>query len=124
MRQQKRRPTLLLAGFVRPYHPFAVSKRYWELYDPSQLPMPTTSQLPPSAPRVPGKKGGELAADEPIPLDGKLDLQLTRRLIHGYYAAVSDVDAQIGKSPRRAGTLGCTGKYGRSSVGRQRISPW
>lgn len=48
---------------------------------------------PPYAPQF----GGELRQYSGIPESGPLDPDLQRTVIHGYYAAVSYVDAQIGR---------------------------
>lgn len=93
-------PFFLAVGFARPHLPFSVPKRYWDMYDPAKLPMPTFERLPDGAPAFAGKIGGEIAAYEPVPpqVPG-VDYpdQLKRNLIHGYYAGVTYVDAQIGK---------------------------
>ncbi len=90
-------PFFIAAGFVRPHLPFCAPKKYWDLYEPSSLPMPNTTSFPIDAPDVALKRGGEITAYKPIPEDGKIDTDLTRKLIHGYYASASFVDAQIGK---------------------------
>lgn len=90
-------PFFIAAGFVRPHLPFSAPKKYWDLYDPAILPMPTTDTAPTDAPEVALKKGGEITAYKPVPTDGIVDDALARELIHGYYASMSYVDAQIGK---------------------------
>lgn len=92
-------PFFLAVGFARPHLPFSVPKRYWDMYDPAKLPMPTFEQLPEGTPAFAGKVGGEIIAYEPVPekAAGKdYPDALKRNLIHGYYAGVSYVDAQIG----------------------------
>jgi iduronate 2-sulfatase len=90
-------PLFLAVGFVRPHLPFCVPKKYWDLYEPSRLPMPEVTAPPRGAPPVALKRGGEIAQYEPVPESGEVDEALTRSLIHGYYASVSYVDAQIGR---------------------------
>jgi iduronate 2-sulfatase len=86
-------------GFARPHLPFSAPRKYWDLHDPASLPLPEFEQLPAGAPAVAGKRGGEIAAYHPVPEDPRAEfpVALKRRLIHGYYASVSYVDAQIGK---------------------------
>lgn len=92
------RPFFIAAGFVRPHLPFCAPKRYWDMHDPNKLPMPEHEQLPKGSPRVAQKRGGEIAAYDPVPEgDVTFSADLKRQLIHGYYAATSYVDAQIGK---------------------------
>ncbi|MBT8445208.1 MAG: sulfatase, partial [Gammaproteobacteria bacterium] len=91
------RPFLIAAGFVRPHLPFSAPKKYWDLYDPTSLPMPRYEQLPVGAPEVAGKRGGEITNYRPVPEQGEIHNDLKRKLIHGYYASTSFVDAQIGR---------------------------
>lgn len=93
-------PFFLAVGFARPHLPFSVPRKYWDLYDPATLPMPTFEQLPEGAPAYAGKVGGEIVAYAPVPEktpEAAYPDALKRKLIHGYYAGVSYADAQIGK---------------------------
>ncbi len=90
-------PFFIVAGFARPHLPFSAPKKYWNLYDPAELPMPHHEQLPKDAPDVAAKRGGEITNYKPVPPNGPLSQPLKRDLIHGYYASTSYVDAQIGR---------------------------
>ena len=92
-------PFLMAVGFVRPHLPFSAPKKYWDLYDPSKLPMPDYEALPLNAPKVAGKRGGEISNFKPVPRpqEGAISDALKRQLIHGYYASTSYMDAQLGK---------------------------
>ena len=90
-------PFFITTGFARPHLPFSVPKRYWDIYDPAALPMPSFENLPHGAPAIAGKRGGEIANYFPVSENGDVDNQLKRKLIHGYYASISFVDAQIGR---------------------------
>ncbi len=96
-REKEGTPFFIVTGFVRPHLPFSAPKKYWDLYDPATLPMPPFEKLPAGAPVVAGKRGGEIAAYKPVPAKGPIGDGLKRKLIHGYYASTSFVDAQIGK---------------------------
>ena len=93
------RPFFIAAGFVRPHLPFCAPKKYWDMHDPDKLPMPQNEKLPADSPRVAHKRGGEIAAYDPVPTqdDAAFSPELKKKLIHGYYAATSYVDAQIGR---------------------------
>ena len=93
-------PFFITAGFVRPHLPFSAPKKYWDMHDPGKLPLPVNKGFPKDAPKVALKRGGEIAAFKPVPSNGEIDEELTRKLIHGYYASTSYVDAQIGKVTR------------------------
>ncbi len=97
--KEKGIPFFIACGFVRPHLPFSVPKKYWDLYDPSKLPLPRLETPPLDAPTVAGKRGGEIAAYRPIPEDSSVPYtdELKRRLIHGYYASTSFMDTQVGK---------------------------
>ncbi len=95
-RLQDGTPFLITAGFARPHLPFSAPQKYWDLHDPATLPMPEFEKLPAGAPGVAGKRGGEISNYKPVPEHGTIDQRLKRKLIHGYYASTSFVDAQIG----------------------------
>ena len=90
-------PFFLAVGFVKPHLPFTAPKRYWELYDSGQFELPKTTAPPRGAPKIAGKVGGEILNYRPLTLENLASEEIQRQLIHGYYAAVSYVDAQIGK---------------------------
>lgn len=97
--QNAQKPFFIAAGFVRPHLPFCAPKKYWDMHDPDKLPMPAFEKLPAGSPKVAHKRGGEIAAYDPVPAgeDAEFSPALKRQLIHGYYAAASYVDSQIGK---------------------------
>lgn len=96
--KEKAEPFFLAVGFVRPHLPFVAPQRYWDLHDPAALPMPERSTPPDGAPDYAGQSGGELRNYRGIPKGSvPLDEATTRRLIHGYYAATSYMDACVGR---------------------------
>jgi iduronate 2-sulfatase len=99
-------PFFITAGFVRPHLPFSAPKKYWDMHDPAKLPGPVNKAFPKDAPKVALKRGGEIAAFKPVSINGVIGEGLTRKLIHGYYASTSYVDAQIGKVTQALGKLG------------------
>ncbi len=93
-----REPFFMGVGFLKPHLPFVAPKKYWDLHDPAKLPQPNRLTAPAGAPSYAPQYGGELRNYDGIPAGSDpLDDQLTRRLIHGYYAATSYMDAQLGK---------------------------
>jgi iduronate 2-sulfatase len=99
-------PFFIAAGFVRPHLPFSAPKRYWDMHDSAKLPLADNKSFPKNAPRVALKSGGEISAFKPVPPGGKIEDDLARKLIHGYYASTTYVDAQIGKVTRALERLG------------------
>ncbi len=90
-------PFFLAVGFLKPHLPFCAPKKYWDLYDPAKLPMPEVTAPPKDAPAFAPQFGGELRQYAGMPKTGPINEQQTRQLIHGYYAATSYMDAQLGK---------------------------
>ncbi len=93
-----REPFFIGVGFLKPHLPFVAPKKYWDLHDPAKLPQPARLTAPDGAPDYAPQFGGELRSYAGIPAgNDPLDEKLTRRLIHGYYAATSYMDAQLGR---------------------------
>jgi iduronate 2-sulfatase len=90
-------PFFLAVGFLRPHLPFCSPKKYWDLYDPSAFPLAERKAPPDGAPEFALQFGGELRQYASIPEKGPMPEDLQRTLIHGYYAAVSYMDAQLGR---------------------------
>lgn len=100
LQQNPDQPFFLAVGFARPHLPFSVPKSYWDLYDPEKLPLANYQAGPIGAPAYAIKRDTEIDQYVPIPHSTQQDPfspELQRKLIHGYYAGVSYVDAQIGK---------------------------
>jgi iduronate 2-sulfatase len=83
-------------GFSKPHLPFVAPAKYWNMYNPEEITIPAR-EVPQGMPDLALHQFGELRKYHDIPAEGPLDDDLSRNLIHGYYAAVSMVDAQIGK---------------------------
>ena len=90
-------PFFLAVGFLKPHLPFCAPKRYWDLYRRDQFePHPRTTP-PDGAPDFAPTTWGELRAYTDVPNTGPLSAEQQRELIHGYHAAVSYMDAQVGR---------------------------
>jgi len=96
-RKGKNEPFFLAVGFAKPHLPFVAPKKYWDLYDPAKLPVAASSEPPKGAPSYAPQFGGELRQYHGIPKSGAIPAEQARQLIHGYYAATSFADAQIGR---------------------------
>jgi len=94
--KQKQEPFFLAVGFIRPHLPFVSPKKYWDLYDPAKIPLAPNPFRPKGAPEYAVLEGGELHAYVGVP-QGHLPDDFARKLKHGYYAAVSYMDAQVGR---------------------------
>ena len=114
------KPFFLAAGFIRPHLPFVVPEEFWDLYQRENIPLATNVFFPRDMPRIAfgaNPQGGfyELRdymdyADATWPMDGSLTESQQRELKHGYYAAVSFIDAQIGRILDQLDAVGLTDK--------------
>ena len=93
---KKKEPFFLAVGFIKPHLPFVSPKKYWDLYDEAKIELAPNKFRPKDAPDYAIMPGGELRNYSGIPL-GSIPDDLARQLKHGYYAAVSYTDAQVGK---------------------------
>ncbi len=103
--KQSGQPFFLALGFTKPHLPFCAPRKYWDLYDPAQLPLAQYTKPPVGAPSYAGKTIGELNQYKPVPQDPPLTEELKRTLIHGYYASLSYMDAQVGRVLDELGQL-------------------
>lgn len=92
---KKREPFFLAVGFIKPHLPFVSPKKYWDLYDPAKIELATNIFRPKDAPEFAVLPGGEIRNYYGIP-ETSIPDDLARKLKHGYYAAISYTDAQVG----------------------------
>jgi iduronate 2-sulfatase len=98
-------PFFLAIGFKKPHLPFVAPKKYWDLYDRSKISLSGYQQKSENGPEVSYHNSGEMRSfNDIIPQDDsgkkgalKISEGKQRELIHGYYACISYIDAQIGK---------------------------
>lgn len=89
-------PFFLATGFMKPHLPFNAPKKYWDMYRREDIDLADNPFRPQGAPDEAMHNWGELRNYVGIPAEGSLSDELARTLVHGYYACVSYVDAQIG----------------------------
>lgn len=91
------RPFFLAAGLIKPHLPFNAPKRYWDYYRRDAI-QPADNPLPPlDAPSEALHNWGELRHYAGIPEEGPMSDEQACELIHGYQAATSFADAQVGR---------------------------
>ncbi|RPD41676.1 DUF4976 domain-containing protein [Chitinophaga barathri] len=93
----KDKPFFLAVGFRRPHLPFSAPKKYWDMYDREKIPLPVQHTLPSNIPAYAAHNSEELRGYSGIGSGNSIADSITRELLHGYYAAISYTDAQIGK---------------------------
>ncbi len=94
--KQSNKPFFLTMGLAKPHLPFTAPQKYWDLYDRKNIELPESYVQPETTPKQAFHNFGELRQYENIPKKGELPEALAKELIHGYYACVSYIDAQIG----------------------------
>ena len=95
--QIKDKSFFLAVGFRRPHLPFSAPKKYWDLYEREAVPLAENPFKPIDCPDIALHNWKELRGYTDIPDIGPVSDEKARELIHGYYAATSYTDAQIGR---------------------------
>jgi arylsulfatase A-like enzyme len=90
-------PWFLAVGFVKPHLPFNAPKKYWDYYSESEVNLAENPWAPQDAPDQALHNWGELRQYFNVPPEGPLSEEMAFKLVHGYYAATSYVDAQVGR---------------------------
>lgn len=92
------RPFFLCFGLWRPHTPFTSPARFFDLYDPAQVPVPPPGYCPDDLDDIPAL-GLKLTRiwGERWDVSGASRPDLWRRLLHGYYAGISFADWTIGR---------------------------
>lgn len=108
-------PFFFAVGFHKPHLPFVAPRKYWDLYNREDMPIATFQEHSKEGPLVAYHKSGELRNYTDIPefatrsgdsLHIGLKLEKQKELVHGYYASVSYMDAQVGILLNSLETLG------------------
>ena len=115
---KKSNPFFFAVGFAKPHLPFIAPKKYWDLYQRDKMPLAPFQESAKNSVDVAYHNSGEIRAYTDIePLstysDTKkfgitLPIDKQKELIHGYYAAVSYTDAQVGILLNTLDSLGLT----------------
>lgn len=92
-RNEDDRPLCMVASFIHPHDPYATRKKYWDLYDGVDIPLPTVPRPPREA-----NDPHNLRLEQAIALDA---VDLTEQEIinarRAYYGNVSYVDEWVGR---------------------------
>ncbi len=105
-------PFYLGLGYFRPHLPFTAPKKYWDLYDPEEIPVAPNPNLPEDAPVLTMNSMYELRHYDGFnhighpTSDFRMNEDTARILKHGYYASVSYVDALFGDLVKHMKDLG------------------
>jgi iduronate 2-sulfatase len=92
-------PFFLGVGFIASHTPFMAPQKYWDLYDRNRLTLPENLQVPEGSPEwtegdsEPAQHYTQNGYEKPWRASKEESLEL----LHGHYATISYIDAQIGK---------------------------
>ena len=89
LEERKDKPFFLAMGFYRPHTPYVAPREYFELYHPMKLHLPV--EPPDDLLDVPAAAWVQRTYQE------EMDELTARRAMQGYYAAISFLDAQLGR---------------------------
>ena len=90
-------PFFLAVGFWKPHTPFNAPKKYWDMYDPGAIPVPRHVTPPTDVPDIALTRSRYREA---------ADSEGLREMHHGHLAAISYLDAQVGRVLREVDRLG------------------
>ncbi len=98
LEQTQSDPFFLVLGLWRPHAPYTAPKRFFDLYEPEQIPIPMPGYLEDDLSDVP-PLGHDLAYiwDSRWKVSGASAPDLWRRIVHGYLASSSFADWSIGR---------------------------
>jgi iduronate 2-sulfatase len=98
LRRVKNQPFFLAVGFYKPHTPFAAPKKYWDRYDPHKIKLASNPHAPTDAPAWAVKYNWNyIRRFRDIPDKGPMPDEIARHLLHGYHAAITYMDAQLGR---------------------------
>lgn len=91
------KPFFLAVGFLKPHSPFNAPSEYWDLYKREDMESLGPESKPERASQFDWYDHVELRNFHEFPNEGAPSDQLAREIRHGYYAATSFVDANVGQ---------------------------
>ncbi len=114
--KKRNQPFFFAVGISKPHLPFVAPKKYWDLYKREDMPLAAFQEKSKNAVDMAYHNAGEMRGYTDIPpltsfTDQKpygitLPVDKQQELIHGYYAAISYMDAQVGKLLNTLDSLG------------------
>lgn len=91
------KPFFLAMGYKLPHLNWCAPKKYWDLYDRDEIVLPSQTAGPEGGAMIGLHPSFELRVRAKIPKIGPMGDELSKTLLHAYYASTSYVDALIGK---------------------------
>jgi arylsulfatase A-like enzyme len=104
LRQHKDKPFFLACGFTKPHSPPTAPKRFFDLYDPSRLPLPVDFQPRPTVPE--GFPPGSVTRNGDLFINRDASPQEAREMLQAYWASTSFTDWNVGRVVAELDRLG------------------
>ena len=92
LEKYRNRPFFIGVGFYRPHCPYVAPRKYFDLYDPASIHVPRV----PNETELKAVPASALESTKPWPWFGVGESDAARSIL-AYYAAISFVDAQVGR---------------------------
>ena len=93
----KNKPFFLGVGFMKPHSPYNAPKKYWDLYQRAQMNALGTTDKTDKVAELNWFNFKEIRGFTDVPDKGPVSKAAAQRLRHGYYAATSYLDDNVGR---------------------------
>jgi iduronate 2-sulfatase len=97
LRELQETPFFMAVGFWKPHLPFNAPKKYWDMYERSDFEHIRYPDRLEGVPDVAWNNSHEARTYTDVPNSGEISEEKKLELRHGYFAAITYLDAQIGK---------------------------
>ncbi len=91
-RDEEKQPFMLTVSFTSPHDPYMATPEFWDLYDSSEIDLPTVAKLPDDQRDAHTNR----LLDHYFTNETEVSEDQIRQARHGYYASISYIDAKIG----------------------------
>jgi uncharacterized sulfatase len=88
-------PFFLAVGFLRPHVPLTAPKKYFDMFDPSRIPLPPDFDTEPRL--IPGVPRDEFRSNLDLFADRTFSVNEAREALRAYYACSTYMDEQVGR---------------------------
>src|SRR5690606_22621767 len=92
-REPDGRPFCLLVSFTHPHDPYAITREYWDRYDPDEIDPPTVPPIPLDRLDPHSRRIRHVCAMDQY----RMTWERVRNARHAYYGAISYVDDKVGQ---------------------------
>ncbi|MCX6252908.1 MAG: sulfatase, partial [Bacteroidia bacterium] len=103
--KNENKPFFVAVGYKKPHAPYVAPKKYWDIYKDKTYQI-TDRERPIGSPALAFHNNEEIRGYKDIPDEGLIPPDKEQQIIHGYYACISYIDAQVGKVLNALDSLG------------------